>query len=169
MTERWKAIADCPGYEISDAGRVRSVARIIMRSNGAPQTVCERIIKQTWDTAGDKGHLTVTIYRRRRKVHALVLTAFVGQASVGMEGCHNDGDPANNALTNLRWDTHRNNALDRTRHGRHYLANRKQCIRHHDFDGVYVSPSGRRQRTCSRCHAIRQAHRRKTAAERNAA
>lgn len=170
MTERWRPIADWPGYEVSDQGRVRSIERVILRRNGIRQTVRARILKQTWDMPGDVGHLTVTVFRKRRKVHRLVLTAFVGPAPDGHEGCHNDGDPSNNTLQNLRWDTHRANALDRTRHGRHYLANRQQCVRGHEFDGgVYVSPSGKTQRTCRRCHAIRQSDRRKTATEKRTA
>ena len=149
-------ITGWPGYEVSDEGRIRSVDRIVLRSNGTRQTFKGRVLKQTWDTEGDLGHLTVTVYRKRRKVHQIVLTAFVGVAPDGMEGCHNDGDPANNRLGNLRWDTHRNNSLDRIRHGRHHLANRTKCVRGHRFDGTYVSPTGKSQRTCSRCHADRQ-------------
>lgn len=52
-----------------------------------------------------------------RRVHRLVLEAFVGPAPAGTEGCHNDGNPQNNALSNLRWDTHAENMLDQVRHG----------------------------------------------------
>lgn len=48
-----------------------------------------------------------------------MLTAFVGPCPDGMEGCHNDGDPHNNRLDNLRWDTRANNARDAIRHGTH--------------------------------------------------
>lgn len=168
MTEQWMPIPEWPGYEVSDLGRVRSVARIVQRSNGWRQTIRERILKLAWDTCGDTGHLTVTVYRQRRKVHRLVLTAFVGPAPAGHEGCHNDGDPSNNALSNLRWDTHRANSLDRIKHGRHHLAIRQRCIRGHEFDGLYVSTSGhRRQRTCSKCEAIRRTKKKTAAATRN--
>ena len=50
-------------------------------------------------------------------IHVLVLTAFVGPRPYGMHACHSDGDRLNNRLTNLRWDTVRENALDRVRHG----------------------------------------------------
>ena len=170
MSEQWRAIAEWPGYEVSDLGRVRSVARVIQRSNGWQQTIQERILKPTWNMPGDSGHLTVTVYKKRKKVHRLVLIAFVGPGPEGHEVCHNDGDPSNNALSNLRWDTHRANSLDRTKHGRNQLANQKLCVRGHEFDGVYISASGiRRQRTCSRCHAIRQANRQPTNKRRTAA
>ena len=53
-----------------------------------------------------------------RKVHTLVIRAFVGPAPSGMECCHWDGDPKNCALSNLRWDTHASNFRDMVRHGR---------------------------------------------------
>jgi hypothetical protein len=52
-----------------------------------------------------------------RRVHRLVLEAFVGPAPEGEEGCHNDGNPANNALGNLRWDSHPSNMADQVAHG----------------------------------------------------
>lgn len=51
-------------------------------------------------------------------VHALILTVFVGPCPDGLEGCHYDGNVANNNLENLRWDTHLANIEDRARHGR---------------------------------------------------
>lgn len=51
-------------------------------------------------------------------VHRLVLEAFIGPCPPGMEACHNDGNPRNNALSNLRWDTSENNSADKIRHGR---------------------------------------------------
>lgn len=51
--------------------------------------------------------------RYTRSVHRLVLEAFVGPKPPGMEGCHfPDPDPANNRLSNLRWDTPRANSVD---------------------------------------------------------
>ena len=35
-----------------------------------------------------------------------------------MEACHEDGDPLNNKLSNLRWDTSQSNSADMVRHGR---------------------------------------------------
>lgn len=50
-------------------------------------------------------------------VHRLVLETFVSARPVGMEACHNDGNPLNNSVTNLRWDTHKANLKDRDKHG----------------------------------------------------
>jgi hypothetical protein len=52
-----------------------------------------------------------------RLLHRLILEAFVGPCPEGMEGCHKDGNPANNRLDNLRWDTPKSNWEDMTKHG----------------------------------------------------
>ena len=71
------------------------------------------------------GHLRAQLYAmgaggkpRKFLVHVLVLELFKGPRPLGMEACHNDGDPANNAAHNLRWDTRAGNWADRKRHGR---------------------------------------------------
>lgn len=62
--------------------------------------------------------------RRCTFVHSLVLTVFVGPRPIGMQGCHNDGDTANNRAGNLRWGTPLDNAHDRQRHGTYDFGSR---------------------------------------------
>lgn len=50
-------------------------------------------------------------------VSTLILTTFVGPRPAGMECCHNNGIRTDNRISNLRWDTHKNNQLDRAKHG----------------------------------------------------
>ena len=50
--------------------------------------------------------------RYMRKVHHLVLETFIGKKPKGKECCHLDDNPKNNNLSNLRWDTHKNNIKD---------------------------------------------------------
>ena len=66
-------------------------------------------------------YLTVGLWTRgkkmiRRSVHILVLTAFRGPKPQGTEACHNNGNPYDNRIDNLRWDTRSSNAKDRSRH-----------------------------------------------------
>jgi hypothetical protein len=56
-------------------------------------------------------------FRRTIGVHILVLEAFVGVRPQGMEACHNDGNPGNPAIGNLRWDTPSANNRDKIEHG----------------------------------------------------
>ncbi len=72
---------------------------------------------------GDKGYLRVELYDgqgeiEKRLVHRLILEAFVGTCPEGLVACHGDGNPANNSISNLRWDTPESNWEDRKRHGR---------------------------------------------------
>lgn len=50
----------------------------------------------------------------------LVLEAFVGPCPDGMECCHWDDDQNNNVVSNLRWGTKSDNAMDRIRNGKYY-------------------------------------------------
>lgn len=52
-----------------------------------------------------------------RKIHRLVLEAFIGQCPDGMEACHfPDSDQTNNRLSNLRWGTKLENESHKTIH-----------------------------------------------------
>jgi len=53
------------------------------------------------------------------RVHRVILETFVGPCPDGMEGCHWDGEPGHNWLSNLRWDTHQHNSDDNRRLGRY--------------------------------------------------
>lgn len=63
--------------------------------------------------------LLVSLGRARfgQRVHRIVLETFVGPCPDGMEGCHNDGNPINNRVDNLRWDTRASNRADMLVHG----------------------------------------------------
>ena len=151
MTEMWRPVVgfeDC--YEVSDQGRVRSLDRMI----GAPHG-------RRWHTgrilapgAKSRGHLFVNLSvdgkRCVRLVHLLVLQTFVGPRPDGMEGCHNNGDPSDNRLVNLRWDTKSENTKDRVRHGTHNTANKTHCPRNLPYSGenLYDAGLGRRCRIC---------------------
>lgn len=111
--ERWKFIPGFShGYMVSDKGRVKSVARVLIRSNGRPQKVRERILKQAFD---EFGYPMVRIDGKTIKVHRAVMLAFVGKRKVGFEIRHLDGDCKNNSLSNLAYGTAKENALDKYR------------------------------------------------------
>lgn len=118
MTE-WRPVVGYEGsYEVSDEGDVRSVARVIVRSNGAEQSVRPRELKKHPDR---RGYHLVSLTRDHRpvhrRVHRLVLEAFAGPCPEGYEGLHGDGDMYNNHLSNLRWGTRTENVHDSMRHG----------------------------------------------------
>jgi hypothetical protein len=129
--EIWK---DVPGYEgqyqVSDQGRVRSLDRVVM---------CEGAVKGSYESRkkgrllrpgpSNFGHLSVVLGRRNtRMVHDLVLRTFVGPPPDKHECCHNNGNPADNRLENLRWDTRGANIRDAMKQGRWMTPERKAAL-----------------------------------------
>lgn len=96
-------------YEVSNAGRVRTVEHKITRCNGRVQTINGRILKQSND---EYGYPQVGIRGKTVKVHRLVALAFLGKRENGMEIRHLDGNPSNNTVQNLEYGTHQENMLD---------------------------------------------------------
>lgn len=155
-SEEWRDIPGHEGaYEVSDCGRVRSLDRIITTKAGVRKQYQGRVLALN---VSPSGHLNVRLGRLGRaktlRVHRLVLEAFVGPALEGQECCHNDGDPANNNLGNLRWDTKSENALDSVRHGTHHHTTKTHCPRGHELasPNLVLSAMKRGHRNCLACH-----------------
>lgn len=120
MTEaEWRPIARFRGtYEVSNDGRIRSLPRMVTCKNGKVKTLQGVLLKQRADKHGYlQCNLSVNAKAETIKVHAEVLAAFVGPKPDGLMGCHEDGDPSNNRVGNLRWGTSLSNTLDALRHG----------------------------------------------------
>lgn len=126
VSEDWRAVVGFEGsYEVSNLGRVRSLdrTRIYQRfDQGAKRMVTvTRLHKGHVLRPGTtkSGHQLVVLKRGSggQYVHSLVLAAFVGPRPDGSECCHGDGDPTNNRVENLRWDTRLANVQDMIRHG----------------------------------------------------
>ena len=121
--EVWKAIPDFPGYEVSDHGGVRSYWKRVGLGNGGGVKMVLDTMPQTVFQAkpGQNGYPRVRLRKDGKShefpVHRLVLSAFVGPCPFKMQACHNDGNPQNNYLINLRWDTPINNQHDSFIHG----------------------------------------------------
>lgn len=166
--EIWIPVVGFEGYyEVSDQGRVRSVERTVPANTGT------RLVPSTILTpwVDPKGYCTVGLGKPGQKaktlrVHRIVLEAFVGPRPSQLEACHGNGDPADNRRSNLRWDTHSANNLDRVKHGTHPLAARDRCLRDHALDeaNTYVNPSG--YRSCRTCRRVADNEYRRRAAER---
>jgi len=122
--EEWVSI---PGYEgsheVSNLGQVRSLDRVVSEKKSAKRVLTSRklkgkIMKPTKDKRG-RGYVDLRRQgnRNNRAVHCVVMEAFVSAFPKGLEVCHNNGDNSDNRLFNLRYDTHRNNMLDKNKHG----------------------------------------------------
>ena len=129
--EEWhpvKGLEDC--YEVSDHGRIRSLDRHMPLRDGALRFYRGKIMTPRF---GSGGYALVSLYGRdgirHVRVHVLVLETFVGpRPSRQHDGCHEDGNPANNALSNLRWDTIDENLRDVVRHGRAWWQQRTKKL-----------------------------------------
>lgn len=167
--EAWRSVVGYDGYyEVSDRGRVRSVERSTYSGPGGMRRVPETILRPHARGADGRRHVALSVDgdRATKLISALVLAAFVGPRPPGMLACHNDGNPSDDRLTNLRWDTYRENALDKVRHGTQPESNRTHCPRGHRLEAPNLVPSqlklgGRNCLACNRAGAnVRDARRR---------
>jgi hypothetical protein len=108
-------IPDWPGYQAGDDGSIWSAWR---------HEQYGRTLTDVWHRLTltvNCGYLVVGLRRgsekRLRKVHQLVLEAFVGPRPSGQQGCHRNGVATDCRLQNLRWDTPAGNAADTVRRG----------------------------------------------------
>jgi protein gp37 len=105
-----RSVNGFPGYSVTTHGEVLG-KRSDTRGGLSPDT-------------GEQGHQRVTLHREgsprsgeRELVHRLVLTAFARPPRLGEQGCHRNGDPSDNRLSNLYWGTQQDNWRDRVGHG----------------------------------------------------
>lgn len=91
-----------PGYYATSEGRVFSVFELVHEK-------------------GRDGYLRVRTFvagkKKRPGVHVMLALAFHGLPQPGEEVRHLDGNPANNAVSNLAWGTKKQNGEDKARHG----------------------------------------------------
>ena len=133
MDDFYRLIPDYPGYRVSRQGDVESCW--VRRG----RLTC---ISDTWKplkTFKTRNYVRVGLSRDKHqrlfRVHRLVLLSFVGPAPEGMIASHNDGQPSNNRLENLRWATFQSNADDRLMHG---TLSRGESARHAKLRGLDV-------------------------------
>ena len=130
--ETWKTVSGYEGlYEVSDLGQVRSLDHRARVGNGT-RSVKGRILKiYRHPDRRSSVNLSKGDHQATMLIHRLVLYAFVGDRPTGAEGCHGNGDAADNRLSNLRWDTHPANEQDKIRHGNNININKTHCPRAH--------------------------------------
>jgi len=108
-----KPVPYCPGYQVTDDGRVWSNPK-----PGKGWSKHGRWLRLRHDSFGYRRvHLCAGEKRFERRVHVLVLETFVGPCPDGMQCRHLNGDPSDNRLGNLKWGTWKENVMDSVRHG----------------------------------------------------
>lgn len=151
--EMWREIPSCPGYQVSNYGRVKSFKsgrggyRAAIHPNGY-------LLKPSLDDQGRPQIISPVVdgKPRKRKVHTLVAEAFlVKPPGDGLEIRHLDDVKTNNHVSNLAWGTSRDNALDNVRNGNHNNARKTTCPQGHPYDLFHTRPSGQKISGCRRC------------------
>jgi hypothetical protein len=103
--ESWKRYPFDMRFRVSSLGRVRF-------EDKPPKVIKPRV----------SGYYYVCAYAGRKvqyAVHEMVLTSFKGLCPPLHTASHLDGDPDNNAVDNLAWETHSENCLRKKQHGSH--------------------------------------------------
>lgn len=123
--EIWKDIKGYEGvYQISNIGRVKSLARTVRYSNGATHTVQEKI-KST--RKNPDGYLRTSLSSHSNKInysiHRLVAEHFIDNNQNLEQVNHIDGNKENNAVTNLEWCTSAGNMKHAHRTGLIHYSN----------------------------------------------
>lgn len=108
--EIWKTYPDYPFLKVSNLGRVRTVDRVAIRSDGRKQFVKGRILKQQRDK---DGYMYVNIRVNGKfiglRVHRIVATCFIPNPNNYPQVNHIDNNRANNNSSNLEWCTNQYN------------------------------------------------------------
>ena len=141
--EIWKQIEGFEGfYEVSNLGRIKSLARPRTTKGGGITYMPERILKQTVDKFG---YCKVCLFkggvRHYCKPHRLVAKAFIPNLDNKPEINHKDGNKENNSVSNLEWATpteNKRHAYATGLNGGEHIKNRKP-VNQYDKDNNLIA------------------------------
>jgi hypothetical protein len=139
--EEWRPVVGYEGrYEASSHGRVRSLGFYSGNRWGTKTWRAGRTL--TAFRVQGHGYYAVTLTdgetQTDERLHRIVLRAFVGEPPPDRpNGLHEDDDPANNRVENLRWGTRTDNAYDSVANGSHVQARKQTC----DLGHLLIAPN----------------------------
>lgn len=127
--EEWRWVVGYKGlYEVSNHGRVRSY-HVKGPNKNNRQCPNPKLISLK---PNDYGYVEITLRHKygnpkddkQVKVHRLVLEAFVGSCPDGMDGSHQNGKRNDNLITNLLWETPKENNDRKKQHGTYQIGDK---------------------------------------------
>lgn len=145
--------ADVQGYEgkyqVSNHGRVKSLARY-RKNNGNSQTFQEeRILKQSINNCGYCiVELSLDAKRKRHSVHRLVASAFISNDDGKEQVNHKDENKQNNHVDNLEWCSCKEN--------NNYGSHNEKSAKTRGIAVVRIDESGNREEFYSISEAARR-------------
>lgn len=112
-SELWRDIENYVGfYQVSNMGRVRSVAHNILMKNGVIKHIKNKILKL--HEGGNNAYLQAYLHKdnevHNKLVHRLVVSTFQKTIPKGMEVNHINGNKHDNRLCNLEIVTSKENS-----------------------------------------------------------
>ena len=124
ILEEWRDIIGFEGYyQVSNLGRVKSLPRIIVRSNGVLERKKGKLLSICYNKRVNiyQVYLSKNQIKKACAVHRFVAEAFIYNDDVENKTTvnHKDGDRSNNKVDNLEWSSysenlqHAYNILDR--------------------------------------------------------
>lgn len=110
MEEIWKDIKGYEGlYQVSNLGRVKSLYKEIIKSNGRNFYSKEKLLKFTMRSGYYNINLTSNKIRKSFEVHRLVAQAFIPNVNNLPQVNHKNGNKTDNKVENLEWVTRKGN------------------------------------------------------------
>lgn len=124
-----------PGYKFSSDGQVYSCW-----TNGGKQSEGWKLLLSEEIKGGYlrvRLRVDTQVYEACQVAH-LILEAFVGKRPLDYVACHRDGDPKNNSISNLRWDTRPNNEEDKKLAGTHQTGSGNPAAKLTEDDAIKI-------------------------------
>ena len=141
MQEVWLPVVGYEGlYEVSDWGRVKSLARTCPKSSGGTiRKVPEKLLALQLNTHGYwQVRLSKGGVGTRFRIHVLVAAAFLGPKPEGLVICHGPGGRQDNRSGNLSYKTQAENMADKYRDGTEQTGERHGCAKLTEAQVRYV-------------------------------
>lgn len=124
--ENWKTVpAFGNHYEASNIGNIRVKDRIVTKFNHLAKGTIDQFYKGKILKKIDngRGYHVVSIGVNKKcysvQVGRMILMAFKGLPKVGEFCCHNNSNPSDNRIENLRWGDQKDNMKDRMARGKY--------------------------------------------------
>ncbi len=138
--EKWKPIAEYPGYEVSDQGRVRSVDRVIPFCSWT-RTEKGKIFSPVIDKS--TGYARVAIRKNNVKklvnVHRLVAKAFLDRKEGEDFVDHLNTIRTDNRIENLKWVTAKGNSNNPITREHHLHTARNKAVLQYDKNMNFIA------------------------------